>query len=545
MSDTISGGSSSGSDGFVMNTESQNRLESESTNFANLLDSNASNSEVKSSIMELISTVDADINDYGFGNQAGINQDTQSILKGAKSQLYSALNSLGNDDSKQSMTHLANTLQTAFGPADAPSTSAASSADVGQLMQQVLTTLQTMQTASGTPSGAGAARSSVANTAMPKAFVAPVVAPVVETPIAGPSVTGNVNDDLKTLESMIGGVNPDKSKIESFAFKVEAEADKQGKSTASAAAYNIGNSISWGWQVFNSQAAVGAINKALAGQDINYLPDAISAMRTSLQSGQQTGSVADEMKSLAQQAGLGGGNQELVSSLNKLSDGLRDGTLSDDQALAQFNALPTVQAIAPAGKGDGQVADVTGNVTNDVEKLMQMVAGTGTDGGKLIDFANKVSQEAASAGKSNIASTINNMVNSLSDGTYSQQGSLSALADTLTNSKTDSVSNNIKDIRLQMQTGQDKSSIANNLNALAREVGGNTSVGQAASSIAKGLSDGSLTMNQALDQFNASVPSHTSQSSSSANAQKAMNNAAMFQMMQMEMQMMSTMMGML
>ena len=105
----------------------------------------------------------------------------------------------------------------------------------------------------------------------------------------------------------------------------------------------------------------------------------------------------------------------LIQQLTQMLGGAQGGSSSGAPAAA-----------APASSSPSDPVP-TGNLSQDLQTLQQMVSANGTNGTQLANFASGVTQEADSQGNNSVAATTGNIANSLSDGSYSQQASETAL----------------------------------------------------------------------------------------------------------------------
>lgn len=169
-----------------------------------------------------------------------------------------------------------------------------------------------------------------------------------------------------------------------------------------------------------------------------------------------------------------------------------------DTSLRPFMSLPLTTGVTQLGAGTSG-PQATGNVAQDAQTLMSLIGGVGTNANMLGSFASALGKEAASQGNSAVANWANNLAGSLGNGTYDQQGSMSAGMAAMQGKGVNSVQNNMSAILTQLESGQSKSSVGNNLNALATELkdAGKPGLADQMSKLASGLQNGSVSEPQA------------------------------------------------
>lgn len=161
-------------------------------------------------------------------------------------------------------------------------------------------------------------------------------------------------------------------------------------------------------------------------------------------------------------------------------------------------SLPLTIGVPQLGAGTSG-PQATGNVGQDAQTLMSLIGGVGTNANTLGSFASALGKEAAAQGNSAVASWANNLAGSLGNGTYDQQGSLSAGMAAMQGKSVNSVHNNMSAILTQLESGQSTGSVGNNLNALATELkdAGKPGLADQMSKLASGLQSGSISEPQA------------------------------------------------
>ncbi|MBO1360437.1 hypothetical protein J2D73_11625 [Acetobacter sacchari] len=306
------------------------------------------------------------------------------------------------------------------------------------------------------------------------------------TPVGntGLTLSGNLNQDMQTLQQLVNGVGTNGNTLQQYAYSVAEEAQKQGRGLDGNVAHNIGASLSDG--TYSQQGSSNAITAALQGQGVDALTNNVGVIMNQLKSGQSNQSIANNLNSLAKEAS-NAGNSGLASLASQLARQANAGTLDNNRAASSLQAYG-------ASNGGVQVAGIalTGNLQQDMQTLQQLVNGTGTNGNTLQRYAQVVAQEAQQAGNGVDANAASNVAASLANGTYNQQGSGAAIEAAEQGQSVNPIQNNINAIILQLASGQSTQSIANNLNALSQEAqqSGNSMVSDAANDLLSDLSRG-------------------------------------------------------
>lgn len=466
-----------------MNSQAQADLQGAVQQFNGLVNSgNPSASNEETALDNLNSLVSDDLSSYTGLNTAGLNATSFKALAGMQNQL--------------------DQLQGAVG---LPGMTTAPLQSFGQQIQQTLTPTQPQSQVASDPTsiGTGAA--------------------------IGSGSTGMVAELMHLMEQVLHQMQGG-----------SGQASQAGSGAAAGTSAGIGSGASSGSQ---------------SPTDDLSADSGISSLKH-----RGMGSILSELLTVLQQltGQMGSGGANAASSPSTQSGGLASSE-SGTAGPASSRIGPLLQELVPVfrqavgsqtalARSDAATSgpELSGNLNKDVQTLLQMVSGVGTDGTKLAAFAKEVAQEAKGQDNALVGNVASNIAGSLSDGTYDQQGSVSALGAAEQGKSVDPLQNNIANIITQLQSGESSGSVSNNLNALSKEAsnGGDTSLASLASQLATGVQNGSISDSSAASQLQAAATGNTTPVTSAPNsAETAQLEQMMMELMQMMQQMLQMMQG--
>gem|GEM_PF-5754923 len=147
------------------------------------------------------------------------------------------------------------------------------------------------------------------------------------TPVGntGLSLTGDVSKDMQTLQQLVNGVGTNGSILQQYAQAVSKEAQQQGNGLDSAAAGDIGGSLSDG--TYDQQGSSNAISSALQGQRIDPLQNNLNVIINQIKGGESGQSIANNLNALSKEASEIG-NNGLAATASAMADQAANGTLN-------------------------------------------------------------------------------------------------------------------------------------------------------------------------------------------------------------------------
>ncbi|WP_029605234.1 hypothetical protein [Kozakia baliensis] len=296
----------------------------------------------------------------------------------------------------------------------------------------------------------------------------------------GFQLSGNLSQDMLTLQQLVNGVGTNGSILQQYANAVGDEASQQGNANEAETAHGLAASLSDG--TYSQQASSNAISSVMQGRR-SPIENNIEAIIIQLASGQSNQSIGNNLTALAREAEMSG-NSGLAQLASKLAGQAQSGSIDSSSAIAALHAQSSSVSDAPL--------QLSGNLEQDMQTLQQLVNGVGTNGSILQDYANKVSDEANAQGNGLDSAVAHNIGASLTDGTYSQQGSSNAISSALQGQAVDPLANSINAIIDQLKSGQSTQSIVNNLQALARQASnaGNSQLSRGAQLLSTSIASG-------------------------------------------------------
>lgn len=320
--------------------------------------------------------------------------------------------------------------------------------------------------------------------------------------VAGSTLDGDIDEDLVKQFVGNGGSSASSTALASAQQKLEKMMGDIGSSGSASALQQIAQTI----EAASSQGSpAGAPAATTEGVPVSTVGSSNSGMMHMMEEMLQLLGQALMMvqggQTGAASAGGSSGIGATPAGAQPAAGGLATGT--SPAAMPPFGLRPFISIPVPTGGASSGASasgpQVTGNVAQDAQTLMSLVGGVGTNGNTLASFAGALGKEASGQGDSAVAVWTKNIASSLGNGTYDQQGSLSAGMAAMQGKGVNPVQNNMSAILTQLQSGQSTGSILNNLNALSTELqdAGRPGMANRMSTLASGLQDGAVSKPQA------------------------------------------------